>query len=120
MLLHEIEGKNIKLSANTITVKDDAGKTRGLIRGITRFKEARPNVQMQFFKVLRASGLWEAGKSDSVYIDGKELVYIENKRTSDHYNNTRMQESFPEEWGKYKDLMEAVKASGIKVYHCYL
>ena len=69
MEMKDIIGKRIKLSANSITVKDENGKTRGIVRGARRFKDCRANQQTEiwgrakklgvdFDCVVNAEGKW--------------------------------------------------------------
>ncbi len=69
MKMKDIIGKRIKLSTNSITVKDENGKTRGIVRGVRRFKDCRANQQTEvwgrakklganFDCVVNAEGKW--------------------------------------------------------------
>lgn len=87
MIMQNLAGARVAVSARTLTVKDNTGKTRGMVRGVTQFVHAAPRVQMEHSRALRASGLWEAvnafdylGVASSVIIDGGRVYWLFNRR----------------------------------------
>ncbi len=78
MTITELEGRNVKLSAHTITVKDDAGKTRGLVRSASRYKDLPMREQIDFWKTLKRSGLMDHGGKvyAAVFVDDKKLYWL--------------------------------------------
>lgn len=78
---------NIKISKSTITLKDQDGKTRGMIRGVSRFTDmpARDQVEVSA-TIKRAGGLGEGVKKSDVFkYDGKLYVlnnaYVQRMNT---------------------------------------
>ena len=57
MEMKDIIGKRIKLSANSITVKDENGKTRGIVRGARRFKDCCANQQIEIRGKIKKAGI---------------------------------------------------------------
>lgn len=82
----DLIGKRIMISAQTITVKDENYKTRGMVRGITQFKNARPNLQIDVSGILRKTGIWQSpfGNSNLIY-DGKKWYYMNNLKPLEFY-----------------------------------
>ena len=80
MMITEVEGHNVKLSAHTITVKDDEGKTRGLVRSASRYQDLPMNRQIDFWKTVKRSGLLSSGGKfmRAVFVDGKNLYWLCN------------------------------------------
>ena len=57
MELREISGKRISVSAHTITIKTETGKTAGMVRNISTLDNIQPNKQMDYSSRLRKAGL---------------------------------------------------------------
>lgn len=74
MNINEINNHRVKLSPRSITIKDDSNKTRGVVRAVC-FKECKPNLQIEVFKIARSV---EADLSNFYYSDNK-WWYIHNK-----------------------------------------
>lgn len=114
---------NVKLSRGTITVKDDAGKTCGMVRGLRRFLDLQPNMQCDFFKEVRASGLWGNPNADMncLYVDGKSLFYLYNIRADEMYKKYHLNQ-FEQDAKSYRgrqDLLKSIaEKSNIAVIHC--
>ena len=120
MDMKDINGYFIKLSTGSITAKDENGKTCGLVRGVRRWKDAPSRVQFDFSRLLRASGLLSAGKSDNVYIDGKSLYYIASKNSEDYYEGKHGNADYwKEEAEKHYALIAQAEKAGVRVLHCY-
>lgn len=80
MNIEDIEGKNVKLSPRSICVKRDDGKTGGMVSGVVNFLNLPANRQVDFFKMLRETGIWDYGLANHVYVDGKTPYYIQDIR----------------------------------------
>ena len=57
MKINEVSGQRVNVSAHTITIKDDADKTRGLVKGIDNLYEIQPNKQFQYAQILARAGV---------------------------------------------------------------
>lgn len=76
MKIEELKNQRVKISARSLTCKDENGKTKGVVTCAENFLNLRPNLQFQYAKIVRNSGLWSAGESKNVFlIDGK-LYYL--------------------------------------------
>lgn len=85
MKLEEIAGRMVRISSHTITVLNDEGKTAGMVRGLRKYKDIPTRDQMELFKTMRESGLWGT-HTDSVFVEGKTLIYLYNMRSDDFYS----------------------------------
>lgn len=85
MTMQDIQGKKVKLSAHTITVKGENGKTCGMVHGVTSFSELQPNMAIKYFKTIKAAGLWGTGADlKRVIIAEGNIYYLHDLRnTSD-------------------------------------
>lgn len=91
MTINDLTNKRVKLSAATITIKDDANKTRGMVRSVRRYSDAAFRDKSEWFKTLKATGIWEAANHidkllDRVYIADNCLVLLRDMRYEDNYN----------------------------------
>lgn len=57
MNIIDITSKNVSVAARSITVKDAAGKTCGVVRGITHMGDLAPNKLFTLADKLRKNGL---------------------------------------------------------------
>lgn len=121
--MERIIGKEIKVSAHSITIRDENGKTRGVIRDIRKFRDLRPREQMDYKKAI--SPVW--GKSDLlenvVFHDG-EMYFLHNLRPVEFYE--KMFANNPEGWEsetrKYNERKAAAEnmAKNCTVIPCYI
>lgn len=51
--IFSLQGKRVKWSKNTATIKDENDKTRGMIRGVTAFRDLPIRDQIEFPRALR-------------------------------------------------------------------
>lgn len=78
MTTQDLEGRTVKISAHTITVKDADGKTRGMVRDIRPWKETPLNRQTDIFRNLKAAGAWGVIKTDRIFWCDGIFWYIKN------------------------------------------
>lgn len=85
MKIENIAGKRIKVSQHSITVKDENGKTAGVVRDTCWFQDLQSNKQIDFWKILRESGVWCADLiGNVVFCDGK-MYYLHDLRPLENY-----------------------------------
>ena len=127
MTMNDLTGQRVKISAGTITVKDNQNKTRGMVRGIRKFQDAPKAKQFDCFSLLRKSGIWENGFSDCVIYDGAAWYYLNDLKPIENYNRLRsVFESDPETYGNEtkrnaKRIEVAEKAKQyMTVINCYI
>ena len=60
MEMKVLNGKNVYVAARSLTVKDNDGKTRGIVRNISFWKNLAPRVQFDMVHKydFRKSGVW--------------------------------------------------------------
>ena len=113
MEIMDIKNQYVKLSRGSITVKGENGKTKGVVRGLTRFLDLQANKQIDYYKLLRNSGIWGNNKisMDNCYIlDG--TVYLVRNMNSYKYCTE-------EEKEKYDTMYQNIENYGVVVIPCY-
>lgn len=129
MVLADLEGATVKLSAGTITVKDENGKTRGMVRGLRRFNTWSSRERFEARQALAASGIWGCGIDgliDCLFLDGKEIIYLNDLRPLEamKYLSSApgFTAAFPEEEERYNKRMEIAKNAErcMTVINCYV
>lgn len=80
MTMQELEGKRVKISAGTITVKDADGKTRGMVKGIRTRERLNAGERLDFFAKAKAAGVWQAGYANRVILDGDKFYFLNDTR----------------------------------------
>ncbi|MBR5677078.1 MAG: hypothetical protein IKX20_02960 [Paludibacteraceae bacterium] len=83
----------IQISRSTITLKDENGKTQGMIRGFERMSEMSSNKLFSASENLRKAGVsrqdvMEIGQSNIFFKDGKTYV-LNNTRSAKFLDNAR-------------------------------
>lgn len=126
MKIAEVENKHIKICKTSITIKNDSGKTAGVIRGICKYKDLQPNKQHDFFSIVRGAGLWGcslSGVMDAVVCVDNKLYYLHNLKPIEAYTKYfRDNEMFSSEKKNYEKRLEIAEAAGklINVIPCYI
>lgn len=123
------EGKHVKIGKTSITVRDDNGKTCGIIRNAWKFCELQPNKQVDFSKSVRASGLWGCsidGIMNRVVICEGKIYYFNDLRVLEQYEQM-MKSSFggfldtvTKNYIRRKNIVEGCKENAITVINCYI
>ena len=124
MDISEIENKMIKINSHSITVKNEQGKTCGIVNNIKPFKELRPSDGMKYFKLLRECGLW--GNSDLIkyfiVYDG-EPYYLHNLKPLETYERLFSgKDGFENEEKRYNERKQIADkvAAFATVIPCYV
>lgn len=109
----KLQGKTLSLSANTVTIKGENGKTQGMVRNISRVSTSSPQDQMMLHSFSKASGVdvRHFGTENIYKSDGK--IYIFNNTKADHIY-VKLKDVNKAEFDKFverkKKLSEAEKA----------
>ena len=113
MEIIDIKNQYVKLSKGSVTVKGENGKTKGLVRGLTRFLDLQANKQIDYSKLLRNSGVWGNNKIDmnNCYILDGTVYLIRNMNSYKYYTE--------EEKEKYDTMYQNIASYGIMVIPCY-
>ncbi len=125
MDIMELGGCNVKLARDTITVKDDAGKTCGMVRGVIQFRDAPANVQTGHLKEVYNSGLLGTPCADinCLYTDGKSLFYLYDmgQDEMDTRRNMERSEVAKKRYeGRQAMLKSVAEKSNITVIRCHV
>lgn len=78
------DAANIKLSRSTITLKDENGKTKGLIRNLRRGDEDTPRMRNKLWEYQRKTGVdINAIGRENIYFDNKQVYIVLDKANED-------------------------------------
>ena len=123
MNITDIQGKSVRLSKGTITVKDAFGKTRGIVRGLVRFEDMPLRDQTEVRKLAfavphqnkdrlyfeRVSGGWNA------YYIYKKICrcFVKRIRPCDNGGECSAECMIYEEYTKQKELLAGIQSAGV-------
>lgn len=112
MEMKDLEGKNVYVSARSLTVKDDDGKTRGIVRDICFWKGLAPRDTYDLYHIFRKSGVWENHKLMSrIIFKDKNPYYLLDEsavKSAIKYDG----EAFAK---KLEKNLESLKAANVEV-----
>lgn len=114
MDVQDLEGRIVKISAHTITVKDEAGKTRGMVRDVRPWKEIPLNRQTDIFRSLKAAGAWGAIETTRVFWDNGTFWYIKNDHSRLYWGDNPPDIARPE-IGREETHAQLAAAAGLQV-----
>lgn len=126
MKMEELEGKRVKISAGTITVKDENDKTRGMVRNVKTWARFSNREQFDHHKAITAAGIWGAnidGLMDCVVLDGNALYYLNNtKALADYEKYFAGRDNFQTEKANYEKRLKIAKkaAEYMTVINCHI
>lgn len=127
MNMKEIEGKTVSIGKTSITVKNEQGKTCGVVRDAIRFN---------LLPTRQAFDLWAKVKNipaidqSGLILNNGNLYYMVNTKVIDYYHNLEKRlETTPEEdkrffdtdMKSYRKLLETISGceqDGITVIKC--
>lgn len=107
--------KNVKISKGSITIKDDEGKTRGIVRDIRHFKDVQINMQSKYFHIMKQAGVWGNSKIDlnNIIIKNNEIYLFRNIHGLECLKKYDMQLV-----EKLNEIYQRAEENGIKVIEC--
>lgn len=123
MKISDIKNRKIKLSIHSITVKDDNGKTIGVVKNLTPWSELRTSEQIKYFRWLSEQGLFKPEYLKRLIMCDGSLYYLYD------LNNLKMyeryfcgKEGFEREQANYEQYKEKVQkiAEIANVVSCYM
>lgn len=123
MKIEELKNQRVKLADRSITCKDRNGKTKGVVTNVTRFRALQPNKAVDYFKQIKAAGLWGSGESDRVYIIDGKIYYLFNLSPIEFYEKYYSGKSgFDDEKERYKQRKKIAEEAGeiVTVIPCYI
>lgn len=112
-------GKHVKISKNSITIKNEEGKTCGVVRNVSSLADIQPNKQMDYYKILKKLNLH--GKLPlATYIIANNKMYafrnIKSKLFYEKYGY--LTEDERERAEQLEDVYNALSEGGIEVIEC--
>ena len=123
MKIFELEGKNVKICKTSLTVKDENGKTCGVVTGVKTWKTLSPREQFDVAKTIKKAGIW-GSKFDllkNTVFCGKQIYLLNNLKKKDFFEKyTRGK--LPEEEKRYLEYMEAIEKASefVNVLNCFV
>jgi len=86
---------SIKIGKTSITVKDENGKTCGIVRNIQTWETLSPNQQFNYFPIIAKAGLWGNtqinGLMKNIVIDGKQIYLFVNRKVIEYFEKNYQQ-----------------------------
>lgn len=120
MKMNELNGRLVKISPRSITVKDDStGKTCEVVRNVCTFDNLQPNRQIDYWKLIRAAGIVDAAMTHYVVIDGGKLYFMYNTKPDEVYESCHA-DILQEDYNKHQALLEKVESAGIEIILCHI
>lgn len=120
MKMNELNGRTVKINAGSITVKNDStGKTCGVVRGVCRLDNLPPSQGWEHAGKLQAAGVFEAGLSHRVVVDGDKLYYLYDTRHDELYIRSRA-DVLAEDYERHQKILRRVEAAGIEIIRCHI
>lgn len=112
-------GKLVKISKNSITIKNADGKTSGVVRDIVSLYDMQPNRQIEYYQKLRKAGLH--GKiciKDIILCDGELYVFrnVKNKLFCEKHGYFSECEEKKEK--EKEDVYNKAREAGFSVIEC--
>lgn len=75
---------SLKLSRSTITMKNENGKTIGMVRGLERFSDMQGGKQFTAAQEVRKAGVGGEGiERSDIFFDGKQIYVLNNIKHSE-------------------------------------
>lgn len=112
-------GKNVKISKASITIKNEEGKTCGVIRNITNLYDLQANKQMEYYRVIRNLGLHgKISIKDCIISDGIMYVFRNIKSKLFHEKHGYMDDYEREKAEEQEKIYQTFKDNGIEVIEC--
>lgn len=127
MKVVDLEGKRIYISQNSITVKDENDKTRGIVRNIKTRSSLQSRELFDWSTKFKKLGLDLMNRyivKGLLIVDG-EAYYLHDLGYDDSYTTywAPRPELFEREVQKYQEeheLMGRISAAGIPIVNCYI
>ena len=120
----DLEGRTVKISAHTITAKDERGKTCGMVRNVRSFADVPPRSKFDVFPILKKCGLWGNVESKYIFVDDGRLIWLYPAGLDKFYHeyiegNESLFSSDMEHYKKRREIEEKAKSAGVLVVHCF-
>ena len=117
--IKDCNGKKVKISKGSITIKSEDGKTNGVVRNITSLYDLQANKQMDYYKIIRKLGLHgKISIKDCIIADGTMYVFRNIKSKLWHEKYGFISEEEKQKVEEQETIYNALKTAGIDVIEC--
>lgn len=112
-------GNNVKISKASITIKNEEGKTCGVVRNITNLYDLQANKQMEYYRVIRNLGLHgKISIKDCIISDGVMYVFRNIKSKLFHEKYGYIDDYEREKAEEQEKTYQIFRDNGIEVIEC--
>ena len=117
--IKECIGKNIKISKNSITIKDNNNKTCGVVRNIISLYDMQPNKQYDYYKKLKQIGLHGKISIKDIIVKDNTMYAFRNIKSKLHHQKYGYFSESEERKEKEQDqYFEIAQLNDIQVIEC--
>lgn len=117
--INDCNGKKVKISKGSITIKTEDGKTSGVVRNITSLYDLQANKQMEYYRKIRKLGLHgKISIKDCIIANGAMYVFRNIKSKLWHEKYGFISEKEKQKAEETETIYNAIKAAGIEVIEC--
>lgn len=117
--IKDCANKKVKISKSSITIKNEDGKTCGVVRNIVSLYDMQANKQFEYYKQIKSAGL--QGKisiKDCIISDEIMYVFRNIKSKLYHEKYGYFTEDEKEKAGEIQKIYDSVVAAGFEVIEC--
>ena len=121
MEIKEIVGREIKINANSITVRNEEGKTCGVVRNVTSLYNIQANKQFDINSKLRKSGIrsMDFDINKNILIKDDNIYFIKDlKKRLHHEKYGFFSEYEKEKYEEYQAKFKLASDAGYDVLEC--
>lgn len=112
-------GKNVKISKNSITIKNDEGKTCGVVRNIISLYDMQANKQFEYYKQIKNAGLHgKISIKDCIISNGIMYVFRNVRSKLYHEKYGYFTEREKEKAEETQRTYDAVAEAGFEIIEC--
>lgn len=123
MTIHQIENRWVKISAHSITVKNENGKTCGIVHA-DRLADCSMRVIYDHWKTLRQAGLWGTPECHNVVLYENKLYLLYSTWVEDflekYPNRTLTALDLDSRYEKRQEQIVNTQNAGIEVISCLI
>ena len=117
--IKDYNGKKVKISKGSITIKSEDGKTNGVVRNITSLYDLQANKQMDYYKIIRKLDLHgKISIKDCIIVDGVMYVFRNIKSKLWHEKYGFISEEEKQKAEETETIYNAIRTAGIDVIEC--
>ena len=122
MNITDINENHIKISKNSITVKNNENKTCGVIRNIISLYDIQPNKQYEFYHELLSKNISAMDYGIKNILKKDDIMYFMNdiKLRQHHEKYGFFNESEKNKYLKRENLIKDIKEKGYNVIDCII